>query len=186
MKKILFILLLCSLSVNAQIVPFGFFEDATGCTDTVGDIFPTGNAASECSDESNAVGAWASQGSGAVASVAETSGGSDYVIEITSTDASASQGGQITITGITNGEDYDIVIRYRVTVDVSSTQAIRAWAGVVTSPDFTLNDDGNWHTETFSVTSNATQITTRIYSTRVAASGANKVQVDLVTCVQTS
>jgi len=154
-----------------------------GCSDTAGDLFPTGNAASECSDEADTTTDWAAVGSGGVANVAETSGGSNYVIEITSADASASQGASITATGLNASLNYNVSIRYRVTVDVSSTQSIRSWSGVTTSPDFTMNDDGAWHTEVFNVDPTSTAITIRAYSTQAAAAGANKIQIDYITVV---
>ena len=153
MKNIKFLILLLSLSfIVPTATSYGQWNEMliasqqqAGGGQDPGDVFPTNNAAGW--DDVNTITGWATQGSGAVASVAETSGGSDYVIEITSTDATASQGGNILVTGLNGSINYDVSIRYRVTVDLGSTQAIRAWSGVVTSPEFTMNDDGAWHTE---------------------------------------
>lgn len=178
MRNILYILfLVCSFSYGQVILDAYKFE--VGCLDA-GD-FPTGNAAS-CPDVDSTSG-WTSISTTTLASVSV--GGRGYVLQCTATGSGSSQGTQYTITGAMDGSStYDVYFDYRVTNAVSSTQASRAWVGFTTAPTHTFETDGVWRTKQETVVSNSTNAALKFYSTRVAASGGNVIQIDNIRVIK--
>ena len=174
----LLIFLVCSLGYGQGVIPSPYVTfPAASCLDP--GEFPTGNAAS-CPSTDATTGWTALQFS---TFTSEVVSGRDYVIQCVSTTTTASQGIQITINGFPASWTYDIYYDYSVTNAVSSTQVARAWEGFTTAPAHTFETDGVWRTRQETLVNNSTQIRLRFYSTRLAASGANTIQIDNVRVV---
>jgi len=181
-KQLLFLLLFLPLLVSSQMV-INSYRYESGPVQDPNDIFPSGNAASF--DDTASVGGFTNQGNGVVDYY---DGGSEgNVIRITSTSSTASQGAYINITGVNSAIDYDMNVRYRVSNDVSSTQVTRAWVGAAitngVSGVYEFNDDGSWHDETIQFNPSSSTVTVRLYSTRLAASGANVLEFAFIEVV---
>ena len=107
----------------------------------------------------------------------------DGSMEITSTTANASQG-MYSRVPVEVGVSYKATYDYRVSQHINSAQAARAWSGIENPFLHTFEEDGVWRTHTEIIKANSTRLTPRFYSTRYAASGANKIQIRNVSIVK--
>ncbi len=137
-------------------------------------IFPNGNAASQ--NDANSTNGWSVDGC-SVSSVAVANKGN--VIEATDTDASSGYDYISYAVPIDNGDTYTVSFDYRVITSGNGTIGLQYWTGVTTSPTVDFNLDGNWHVETFSVTTNDTSMGMRFYTSKYSTvSSGNSIQID--------
>lgn len=131
---------------------------------TAGNIFPTGNAASECAGEADSTTGWSGVQVNVTSEEGDTQEGTS-AIGITSTTATSADRGEYTVT-VSNATTYDITYWYKVVQHYGGNPGVISWTGVTTSPNLIFNNDGSWHEVTHTVTTNSTSMLMRFYATR--------------------
>lgn len=168
MRNLIYLLLLIPCLTFAQVDDdfFVSYWQANNVCGTAGNIFPTGNAASECGGEADSTSGWSGVQATITSEEGDTQEGTS-AIGITSTTTTTSDRGEYTVT-VTSGITYDVTYWYKVVQDNGGSSGVISWTGVVTSPNLIFNDDGAWHEVTHTVTTNATSMLMRFYATRTA------------------
>jgi hypothetical protein len=152
---------------------------SSGCTLTTGNVFPSGNSASECTNEADSIGGFTGSDS-TVSSYGLDSIDGDFSIFIESTSTNGSDRANISFS-VANATTYNVSFFYKVLTATSSSNAgIYNWTGVTSSPSMAFNDDGEWHEVSLSVTTNSTTLLLRFYSAINPATAGSQILIDKI------
>ncbi|WP_203258190.1 fibronectin type III domain-containing protein [Hyunsoonleella ulvae] len=144
LKKIFFYVLIVFIS-----------GDALGLQTNSEDLYNINNATS-INNESNTLTGWVATGVSTIGLVTETDGSSNYSVVITrGNGATGFNAAQTTISNLTNGTQYNVVIRARKDINNTSNGYFYAWSGISETIDtavtsttyqdyiFPITSDGN-------------------------------------------
>lgn len=158
------------------------FHTEVACTFTAGNLFPSGNAASECTDEADSTSGWTSVNATISSVEGDTQEGTS-AIQIQAIGQNYSEG-DYTVTGLTDNATYDVTYWYKVTLDDGAiSSGVRTWGGVDTSPNSLFNEDGAWHENTHTITMNGTSLQMEFFANRVNTTGTQTILIDHIRVV---
>jgi hypothetical protein len=175
MRILLILLFVCSVGHSQRIINSYSYAVAAPIS-----IFPTGNAASPTPDEVDSTSGWSG------ASVSISSVETDSFNGISSMQATMSTGGSGRLERdvvVSNATTYDVSFYYRVSGGTGGVPGLLAWTGVTSSPSTVWNEDGLWHNEIVTVTTNLTTMKMRFYADRGTGTGTRTILVDNITIV---
>ncbi|TXN36141.1 hypothetical protein FVB32_16415 [Flagellimonas hymeniacidonis] len=145
----------------------------------------THSNATNIGDENNSTTGWTAYGVTTVTTISETDGSSNHSIVVTGNSGTGFNAARTTITGLTNGAQYNVVIRARNDAGNTSNGSFFAWFGIQESINtsvisnvyqdytFTVTSDGN----DFVITSYATLdsgLNNKIYISSVSVQPVNQ------------
>ncbi len=141
------------------------------------ELYTHSNAAS-ITNEINAVTGWLDIGATTVSTISENDGSSNFSIAITRGEGGGFNAADATVTGLSNGTQYNIVIRARNDTSNTDNGWFFGWTGIIESTNFYITTNV-YQDYTFSITSNGDDFNIRTYACD-CSNASNKVYISSI------